>query len=1685
MTKPQLEFYLPTSYEVDWNEENELSPIRFKPKSTEVDDVEKNIKIWKAAITKVTKSNAVPTDLYYRISTNHEDSDIHINIYYSTATVMIQGNKQSEWAAANIPNICNLINGEQQNAELAVKTDLTTPLDHPPQEKVYPVTVLKKSSIPRRSKDIMYLIRGETELKRAFTLQSQPKRKAKSGSKIYVNIKPENDVDTSIYWDDIEYWRYCTETENTPIDYQSREKSSSMITMQTNPPETKAETDIEKNRSVKVANNSKEINRNNKPGDEETCGEKPLSLEIKEALEDLERLGPWKDDHHPEYMTSFQTRTEQTTKILNDSQIWNEHCSFRSVVPEDSSDESIVQDSNEDFNNSVLEILLTPVRLSHQVAKALNHIPNKRTSMINPPKLQLERHDISGNHAHTSEFRLRSMSEPVLTKLPSKLRNQSISPHTVASPDTVNFEEPISSKEYQNDEKVKTEGKVGKASKIHTKHPMQEISCKPGSRNKGKGKADKNPVNISISRKKNSTRATTDTTKRLAQSKKTKATRRLDEILELKRSLKSKNKQINALKALLNCYHDIEINQISLSTRSKSDLKNINIPQSSREPPDEIYYTPTAGSPHDSMFSKFFTLERTALDTTAQSCMVDNTIITNLPVETLKQVTAHAGDTIPTVTRGAIITSITNTPQKEEPNTDSFYQSPVTKHGVSPTDVQFLATVLNIPNETANTAVTDQTSSATVEAKIIAEPETHKDEDVKVEAIVVNIPKESIGTTKATSAVASCETSTETVNLSTPSTTDAEIQRSAQAGDNSDVIKSHISSSSTADSQTEPAASCEICTRTVNLTTPSTPDETLSKPVSTTGESSDEIKLKVQISSPSKADSKSEPEVSCEINTGTKSTPDAALPKPGLTREDNSDEIRAYISSTRTADSNLEPVVSCEISTGAPSTPDAPISEPVSTREDNSEGIKAQISPDSKSKSVKDPHQVPQPCWHYLNSSCRFGKGCRHYHPPMTERYKSDQATEEKATSDTSNQTYQEYSKYAKKLFNELSGNSSKTYRSSESSENLQTTSRDIAHGLPNIQNNMCFIISVIHMLALTMIVYMQKTSTYERIDDIIKDTQQLLTKKTGNKDARMIAQNLWEYCKEKWPEYERDVQTSNQADAIEFLGRITTESPNIEHIAKTYIAIKQECTNQHCPGSTCHEINTEQQCINTTRVLPCRSEIELQEVIDNYLYPDDTKQCLFCSHEEKEIRTIARTNNLLFLQIPRIKLDGTKDNIRIRCRKGSVIIRGENFNRTYHVVGVITHLGNGVENGHYVYSHYNPSTAEWIILDDDKIHHGNQRKINEQGTLFILEKACKPDHSSYHTDEIEIREDSETRNRDNHINFLRLKKISKESSQNNHQSSVNSHNTSEEQNIHVRITTDERQREETYADKHLNPLGQSQINKDTSEITDVCTDISQPIYNLQYPLTDTDGHPNCKISRNEEDTSDTKDTSCPPNTEKTLRRHTMSNIPETELVISGEPAKDPSEVQQEQSAEALNQSDKHPDIKQAVTAKEQIPLTSDTEVLIGHSISKTWRNRSLLGESSTDATQHVKTSTKNLNICWYFVNYKRGCRYGKRCWNYHPPTVKVTAPAEQQNITSKNVNFMREEVGDNRFEEIDNSSHKTTYYNSHHKEQNTNWRETYHKIITQEKPSITSTLPKLTQRNLSSNEWPFLAGAQ
>ena len=97
---------------------------------------------------------------------------------------------------------------------------------------------------------------------------------------------------------------------------------------------------------------------------------------------------------------------------------------------------------------------------------------------------------------------------------------------------------------------------------------------------------------------------------------------------------------------------------------------------------------------------------------------------------------------------------------------------------------------------------------------------------------------------------------------------------------------------------------------------------------------------------------------------------------------------------------------------------------------------------------------------------------------------------------------------------------------------------------------------------------------------------------------------------------------------------------------------------------------------------------MNLQKVIDEHLFPDDTNVCLFCSQDEKESKKLTRAPNFFIMQIPRTKCNGEKDEVKIKCSTGRVTVGDGKVKQAYTVDGVITHQGT-VDNGHYTYSHY------------------------------------------------------------------------------------------------------------------------------------------------------------------------------------------------------------------------------------------------------------------------------------------------------------------------------------------------------------------------------------------------------------
>ena len=204
--------------------------------------------------------------------------------------------------------------------------------------------------------------------------------------------------------------------------------------------------------------------------------------------------------------------------------------------------------------------------------------------------------------------------------------------------------------------------------------------------------------------------------------------------------------------------------------------------------------------------------------------------------------------------------------------------------------------------------------------------------------------------------------------------------------------------------------------------------------------------------------------------------------------------------------------------------------------------------------------------------------------------------------------------------------------------------------------------------------------------------------------------------------EYERDQLISNQSDAEEFLLRIINQSENLMTNVGSTIETRMMCKNRHCPSTSLNP--TYQEYIYRISEIPNRREISLQEIIDQHLLPDETKDCLYCGTEGKVMRRIDCAPKVMIIQLTRRTQDGTKIKTKIRCRTGIVTIRtNKEKQKSYDVVGVISHKGIETENGHYVYTHFVRNEQKWITVDDHKIYIDDAKRTNEQGSMYILKE--------------------------------------------------------------------------------------------------------------------------------------------------------------------------------------------------------------------------------------------------------------------------------------------------------------------------------------------------------------------------
>ena len=148
----------------------------------------------------------------------------------------------------------------------------------------------------------------------------------------------------------------------------------------------------------------------------------------------------------------------------------------------------------------------------------------------------------------------------------------------------------------------------------------------------------------------------------------------------------------------------------------------------------------------------------------------------------------------------------------------------------------------------------------------------------------------------------------------------------------------------------------------------------------------------------------------------------------------------------------------------------------------------------------------------------------------------------------------------------------------------------------------MCFILTSIHSLALT--ISKSKSENEEMIDYIIEEARKCLTGKSNSTEAEITSANLWTYTKSRWPEYERNAKTSNQADVAEYLMRIINESQNIMKQVGANIQRRRSCSNKHCPADSWKDMYTE-YVFNTSEI-PSIPEISLQRIIDRHILPEE-----------------------------------------------------------------------------------------------------------------------------------------------------------------------------------------------------------------------------------------------------------------------------------------------------------------------------------------------------------------------------------------------------------------------------------------------------------------------------------------------
>ena len=380
------------------------------------------------------------------------------------------------------------------------------------------------------------------------------------------------------------------------------------------------------------------------------------------------------------------------------------------------------------------------------------------------------------------------------------------------------------------------------------------------------------------------------------------------------------------------------------------------------------------------------------------------------------------------------------------------------------------------------------------------------------------------------------------------------------------------------------------------------------------------------------------------------------------------------------------------------------------------------ISPKKDPSSHGKMTNQQRPCWYNLNSHCMFGDKCRNLHSRENQRVDKGKVQ----------QREDNYSKYLEGTINQESN----TYR---------------PQGLPNIKVNLCFALSIIHMLStLTPLVKEEKR---KGLETIIHKTANILNGRYERSLPEEVSQMIWTYISSTWPDYAEETQSgrNRQNDAAEFLVRLLSkleeENKETTNLLKSKINSTRRCTNEKCSKPITTSLDDE-YLLRTTEI-PNNTKISLQTIVDNFIPQLTTRydtRCDKCGSDIEETNTLRFPTPIMMIHIDKVVTNENKTETEVEINEEIKIQTTENpLGEPYNVTDVIIHYGTPT-NGHYVTTHYNEDKTKWEKIDDEKyvqLSNIQAERLNRHGVIYVLKRSGMPKTNQNKTEDEKYQDSS------------------------------------------------------------------------------------------------------------------------------------------------------------------------------------------------------------------------------------------------------------------------------------------------------------------------------------------------------